>query len=974
MERMLPKMYKDLLGIVSVLCMVLCPHQVGAESLCHLDFCPQPYSLEEEVGNLVWEYPRVHSQWKADRSETNVWKKPLLQNQQIQYEAQKSQQKTSRQPPAQWNSSQPEHRAGTQKSFSCLQLIGEVPQHRRRQQYVLEEEKAQRQPLARVELKGSKRRRLPGKKRSETRRQRSQQGKQRKQKKKSLKEPLRRHQFEGSSMLPWQAQAVLSRYFYSKGSIKHFSETHRTDRTSTSLSIGLSRTSDTYPVQYLAPRQGKKNELSLQNFGKQKKPRKLKLHTVPQKQKKPTKDLYQGSASLKNWKRRSVLEKKRALEEENTRKRKELEEESRRLKAVEEAERRAREQRARNPKVQVPVASEKEKQETWFERKATELVEQYIQEYGPQEKKSKEAAEAYSAACTEAERAQEDFISVLQKSQEKAEALQKSLGRALEAAVVFGREEERARLCSQAKDKCPRPKVPETKARPRIPAGLQKKLREEKAQQGDASKPEKKEESEVPTSTSPGPFYGVRARKQPAEEEPGKEWRERISNKEWKIGQKLEEGERFLEARYQPFSEDWQRKLRKNCSPSRTAASRRMRKENFTRLRSLVGNFAVLANLKPSTSAWNRTTDVDWSGKVRKSKAEANVSTTSIAFPLEGEEWIRSTSMESSTWYWEAYLQPRVCAPHVGQRAIGEVDAPSRKWLSSCGNRPWQCWYQEKKLRRYYPCRNIVCERYQDEKENDFMYYYPAVTLVDYGAVSSQVLKSTRRSTRKRNCKILKGIQKSKPPEDEREGYQVLSTEKAMEYAASKKAAKPSDPEQSMASHAEALLEMQDQAKKRRVRALEKESKDKAIDVDEESTGRREGSSSKKARGGKGQGSEGGALPPGHWQDRPKAIHSGSQEAKDALREKLDAHKKEEAYRKEQYEEAQKQKLRETIDAHFEKEDKEKKRVPEAAASSNPGPGPDEAGSDPSSSESYESTDSAEDKGEAAAQRGTSLE
>ena len=80
LERMLPKMRKDLLGIVSVLCMVLCPHQVVAEeSLCHLDFRPQPYSLEEEVGNLVREYPKVPSRWKTDQSETSVWKKFLHQ-------------------------------------------------------------------------------------------------------------------------------------------------------------------------------------------------------------------------------------------------------------------------------------------------------------------------------------------------------------------------------------------------------------------------------------------------------------------------------------------------------------------------------------------------------------------------------------------------------------------------------------------------------------------------------------------------------------------------------------------------------------------------------------------------------------------------------------------------------------------------------------------------------------------------------
>ena len=76
MERMLPKMYKDLLGIVSVLCMVLFPHQVVAEeSLCHLDFYPQPYYLEEEVGSLVWEYPKVSLQWKVVLNETNH-KKP----------------------------------------------------------------------------------------------------------------------------------------------------------------------------------------------------------------------------------------------------------------------------------------------------------------------------------------------------------------------------------------------------------------------------------------------------------------------------------------------------------------------------------------------------------------------------------------------------------------------------------------------------------------------------------------------------------------------------------------------------------------------------------------------------------------------------------------------------------------------------------------------------------------------------------
>ena len=179
----------------------------------------------------------------------------------------------------------------------------------------------------------------------------------------------------------------------------------------------------------------------------------------------------------------------------------------------------------------------------------------------------------------------------------------------------------------------------------------------------------------------------------------------------------------------------------------------------------------------------------------------------------------------------------------------------------------------------------------------------------------------------------------------------------------------PSDPEQRMASHSEALLDMQDQAKKRRAKLLEKESKQKAIDVDDESTGKQEGSASKKARGGKGQGDETSiwtkeSLPPGHWQDRPRSLPSQSQEAKAALRQKLETHRKEqdqkpEVHRKEQeqFEEHHKQKLQKTIATHFEKEASKKEEV-----AAQEGPGEDEAGSDPSSEESSESSDATEDQ------------
>ena len=285
MERMLPKMYKDLLGIVSVLCMVLFPHQVVAEeSLCHLDFRPQPYSLEEEVGSLVWEYPKVPLQWKVDLNETNVWKEFLH----------RKPKGTPRSQPAlylpqvPWNFSQkerPEHQQDqqvrdTQKSWNYPQCIGDRPL--RLQPSVLVVAKVLRQQRERAEPSGSKRRRQPGKKKRLPGRKRRETGEQSKQnrlknEKRSLKEPLRGRQLEGSLMLPWRARAPLSLYSYLKRSIRHWRETHRTSRISTSLSIGLSRTSDTSPVQYTAPRQGKKKGSSSWNFGEKKKPRKPKL-------------------------------------------------------------------------------------------------------------------------------------------------------------------------------------------------------------------------------------------------------------------------------------------------------------------------------------------------------------------------------------------------------------------------------------------------------------------------------------------------------------------------------------------------------------------------------------------------------------------------------------------------------------------------------------------------------------------------
>ena len=281
-------------------------------------------------------------------------------------------------------------------------------------------------------------------------------------------------------------QAVLNRDFYSKGSIKHSSETHRTDRTSTSFCLDrLISNLRHIPRTVFGPPAGEEERIQLTKLREEEE--EAEDAEAAKKAAAGMKEGDEGSASRKRT-LDELEEKKRVLEEGNIRKKQELEDEARRIRAVEEAERRAREQRSKNPKLQVPMASEKaEKGETWFERKATELVESYIQTYGPQQKKSKEAAATYASACKDSERAQENFIPALQKTQESAEQLQKSMGKALEAAIEFGREEERAQLYTQAKEKCSRPQVPRVKARPQIPAGLQEKIRKEKTQKEEES-------------------------------------------------------------------------------------------------------------------------------------------------------------------------------------------------------------------------------------------------------------------------------------------------------------------------------------------------------------------------------------------------------------------------------------------------------------------------------------------------------
>ena len=109
------------------------------------------------------------------------------------------------------------------------------------------------------------------------------------------------------------------------------------------------------------------------------------------------------------------------------------------------------------------------------------------------------------------------------------------------------------------------------------------------------------------------------------------------------------------------------------------------------------------------------------------------------------------------------------------------------------------------------------------------------------------------------------------------------------------------------------------------------------------------------------------SLPAGHWENRPK-----KDEQKEALRKKLEEHQKQ------KLEEHQKQKLRNTFEQHFagkgsggpssgiamEATPSENKDGGESKGGSKgkkADPGPDEAGSDPSSSEETESSDECDD-------------
>ena len=744
-------------------------------------------------------------------------------------------------------------------------------------------------------------------------------------------------------MLPWRPQAVSNRYFYSKESIKHFSKTHRTDRTSTSLSIGLSRTSDTSPVQYLAPRQGKKKGLSLRSFGKKKKLRMLKLPSVQQQEwKKQMKVLPQGNVSLKSWKRRNVPWRKRMTESERS-SRKNLEDSELSRKPNVEPESNVR--GIPEYKYQLPARRRREKPgssgklRNWWRTISSRTA---------RSRRSRRKPQKHTP----------QHVRTPNRPRKTSYLHFRKLRRRLKYCRNVWEEPWKLQWLSAAKRS-----VPSSTLRPKTSVRAQKyrELKPDLRSLLDSKKESGKRELRRKSLVNLGRRKDLKYQRQPSQDHSGEFVLEsnQLKKNQERNGEKrfLKMSGRLEDCTYYPFSPEWQEKLREELL---TLANRGFAKKEDGELYP-TRRFGWQLKSTREFESINQSLERDYGVRLVWKSQEVKGKSKSVddfhCYP------IGRGKMEKVSKFGVQYTVLGTLPPNKSMCSICWSEG---HWKSGCQLKDmvFELWEPSlvvlvpaERLRKYYPCRNIVCERYQHDKDNDSQYFYPAIAFADYGAVSSQISEINSKRYKDAKLRSPEEYPEIEPPEDEREERPVLSTEQAMEYAASKKAAKPSDPEQRMASHSETLLDMQDQAKKRRAKLLEKESKQKAIDVDDESTSKKEESASKKARG-KGQGSESGIwtkepLPAGHWQDRPRreSLPSESQETKDALRQKLEAHKKE------QLEEYHKKKLRETFETHLKKETSGKEEEPAARK----GPGPDEAGSDPSSEEESESSSATDD-------------
>ena len=98
--------------------------------------------------------------------------------------------------------------------------------------------------------------------------------------------------------------------------------------------------------------------------------------------------------------------------------------------------------------------------------------------------------------------------------------------------------------------------------------------------------------------------------------------------------------------------------------------------------------------------------------------------------------------------------------------------------LGACSH----CFGPKEKLRKFYPLRNIVIEKNKNERD-EYSKFFPAISFVDYGAISSQSRNQNRKSAdeKRKNPDLLPEIE---PLAEEQE-------EESVAYAALLSAAKP---------------------------------------------------------------------------------------------------------------------------------------------------------------------------------------
>ena len=271
-------------------------------------------------------------------------------------------------------------------------------------------------------------------------------------------------------------------------------------------------------------------------------------------------------ATVEEAEDQATQERKRKLEELEQQQRN-LAEETKRLRELEKAEARAKELREKQKKkITVPTARTEEPAD-WFGTRSKEMVKRIVDGFEDTQHGAAEAEQEYKKAVRLLEKSQSSVGSAYQQYSAKVDEMQKSMAKALTAAVAVGEARATKALYAKVRDSVTVPAAPGEERKSKSPQAKKMPKLPETAEPGE--KKEGGKAKKLPASWEDKPQGGkgmpkqYRVRMQPPEEEPGKEWRERYYTDEWKLGQKLKKGEKYLDCAYPPFSEGWLDNVRK---------------------------------------------------------------------------------------------------------------------------------------------------------------------------------------------------------------------------------------------------------------------------------------------------------------------------------------------------------------------------------------------------------------------------